>query len=452
MPAPHHTFMNARPGLRLSIAALLLGLASLLFFPADPGLARPDAFPVLALELKGSINPAQVDLLDDALIAATKGGYRLLVITLDTPGGLGTSMREMVKMILNAPVPVGVWVGPAGASAASAGIFLVAASDIAGMSPQTTIGSAHPVSLFGQEGENTQVEKVIKDFLSLVRGIAAAKGRNVDWYERAVRENANVTGEEAHKQKVVEILSPSLDGFLEQAGERGIEHKGETIRFAPGEIRVDTHEPGTRHRFLSWLLDPQIAYFLLLGGLAGLFFELSNPGVFFPGVIGGICLILGLYAMAILPTNAAGFLLILMGVVLFVLEIFVNSFGLLSIAGIIALFIGSIVLYRVEYGFPILPFSTIMTTVVGTSLLIGLAIYLVARAQRLRPHMGLQAIVGQPAEVISWGEGKGQVLVRGELWRAVSPLHDYKKGETVKVSAVQGLTLHVDPWSGPPQA
>ncbi|MFP4516030.1 MAG: NfeD family protein [Desulfovibrionales bacterium] len=420
--------------------------AAVLFFflTLAPGPAPAQTFPVLLLPVKGSINPAQVDLLEDALGFAESEGYRLVALTLDTPGGLGTSMREMVRLMLNSPVPIGVWVGPPGASAASAGIFLVAASDVAGMGPQTTIGSAHPVGIGGGEADEAQVEKVVQDFLSLVRGIAAARDRNVDWYERAVRENANLASAEAVEQKVVEILAPTVEGFLEQAGARGIEFREETIRFAAQELRIEKYEPGLRYRVLSWLLDPQIAYFLLLGGLAGLFFELSNPGTFFPGVIGIICLILSLYALAILPTNVAGFLFILLGLLLFFLEIFVSSFGLLSLAGIVALFIGSLVLYRVEYGFPALPLQTITTTVIGVSLLLGLAVYLVTKAQTRKPELGLEALIGQRADVLRWENGQGQVLVRGEVWRAVSDT-SFGKGDVVQVTAVEGLTLHVGP-------
>jgi membrane-bound serine protease (ClpP class) len=439
---------RVRPGiLFLSLCLLLAGTTLLVCgSAASSDQPRPSPFPILSLTIVGSINPAQVDLLEDAVTVAERDGYRLLVITLDTPGGLGTSMREMVKLMLASPVPIGVWVGPPGASAASAGIFLVAASDVAGMSAQTTIGSAHPVGIGGGEADETQVEKVIRDFLSLVRGIAKARERNVDWYERAVRENANITGEEAVKEKVVEILAPSLESFLEQAGAQGIEFRDETIHFSPEEIRLQTYEPGLRYRVLSWLLDPQIAYFLLLGGLAGLFFELSNPGTFFPGVIGSICLILSLYALAILPTNAAGFLLILLGLLLFLLEIYVSSMGLLSIAGIISLFIGSLVLYRVEYGFPVLPLQTVVATVLGISLLLAAAIYLVTRAQVQKPYLGSQLLVGQRAEVLRWEQGKGQVLVRGEVWTASAPGADLRKGDAVRVTSVEGLTLRVEHW------
>jgi membrane-bound serine protease (ClpP class) len=448
MRLPRDVSFRTRPAVVIySLFFLLAG--SLMLLGSNAGSTtqpRAEPFPILSITISGSINPAQVDLLEETITVAHRDGYRLLLITLDTPGGLGTSMREMVKLMLSSPVPIGVWVGPPGASAASAGIFLVAASDVAGMSPQTTIGSAHPVGLTGGEGTETQVQKVIQDFLSLVRGIAQARDRNVDWYELAVRENANLTGEEAVEQKVVELLAPSLEDFLEQAGTRGIPFQDETLHFTSEEMRVETYQPGMRYRLLAWLLDPQIAYFLLLGGLAGLFFELSNPGAFFPGVIGAICLILSLYALAILPTNVAGFLLIFMGLLLFFLEIFVNSMGLLSIAGVVSLFIGSLVLYRVEYGFPALPLPTILATVIGVSLLIGLAIYLVTKAQTQRPRLGLQTILGQRAEILTWEDGEGQVLVRGEVWKARSSGADLKKGDTVRVTSYDGLTLHVEPW------
>ncbi len=396
------------------------------------------------LKIQGSINPAQEDLLQEAMDYAFKSNADLLVLQLDTPGGLGETTRNMVKQILNAPVPIAVWVGPDGSRAASAGVFLVAASHIAGMSPHSNIGSAKPVSMGGDDVSDAMAEKVINDFLSMVRAAAQSRGRNVDWYISAVTESANLTGTEALMERVVDYLAVDATDLIEQIGARGLEGTDGIRYFTLNEVTIEEFQPGPWYAILSWLLDPQIAYFLLMGGIAGIFFELTNPGAVFPGVLGGLCLLLGLYALSILPTNVAGLLLILFGLLLFALEIMITSFGLLSIAGTIAVFFGSVILFRFEYGMGGLPMISILVTTAGLSLFAVVCVYLIAKAHRHKPVHGPHVLIGQQAVVRRWNSTSGLVHVQGENWTAQSntPL-TVTPGDNVTITAVDGLVVSV---------
>jgi len=397
---------------------------------------------VRLVRIEGGISPAQADLLRSALNAAKAAGDGMLIVELDTPGGSGEAMRDMVKDILAAPMPVAVWVGPSGARAASAGVFLVAASHLAAMSPQSTIGAASPVNMDGSDITGTMQAKVRNDIMSFVRGVAESRGRNTEWYEKAVDKAVSITASEAVLLRVVDIIAVNVDDLLAQAGKKGVGFQGRTIFFDPAAVILVEHDPGFRHRVLSWLIDPQIAYFLLLGGMAGLFFELTTPGAILPGVLGGLCLLLGLYAMSVLPTNVAGLLLVIFGVVLFFLEMHITSFGMLSVAGIVALFLGSTILYRTGEGFPGLDTVTIVATVAGLSCLLLAAVWLAVRAQRSPPTGGLEAMVGGIGEVLTWSGQAGTIRVRGELWSATSddPL---AVGARVRVIAAKSLILSV---------
>lgn len=417
--------------------------ASLLVVP-DHGFAE-QRVTVHTLSIQGSINPAQEDLLREAIDQSVKERSNLLVVRLDTPGGLGETTRNMVKLILNAPLPVAVWVGPDGSRAASAGVFLVAASAVAGMSPHSNIGSARPVGMGGQDAPEAMVEKMLNDFLSLVRAAAQRRGRNVDWYVSAVTENANVIGIEALMEGVIDFVATDVEDFIEQIGARGLEWNNVTRHFTMDDVAIVNIEPGLWYAILAWLLDPQIAYFLLMGGLAGLFFELTNPGAIFPGVLGGLCLLLGLYALAILPTNVAGLLLILFGLMLFALELMITSFGLLSIAAVVAIFFGSVILFRFEYGMGDVPMTSILVTTVGLSVFVLFCVYLVAKAHKHRPFQSSDTLIGQKAVVRQWSSTNGLVHIEGESWSAESarPLA-LTPGDAVYITSVQGLTLTID--------
>ena len=426
-----------------NLSALLCAvvLTVLLGPPAAQAQTEPKPVRVLSLEIEAGISPAQAELLDQALEAAVDKDCGLVLIRLDTPGGLVTSMRDMVKSILASPVPVAVWVGPAGARAASAGTFLVAAAHFAGMSRAAGIGAASPVGIGGKDVPDTAARKAKNDLLALVRGVAQTRGRNADWYEKAVEEAASLNGAEAKEENVIDFLAEDRAEFLEAIGQRGLNPDGSRT-FALADVHYVEYEPGFRYTLLSWLLDPQIAYFLLLGGMAGIFFELLSPGAVFPGVVGGLCLLMGLYAVAVLPTNVAGLLLLALGGVFFVMEAHITSFGLLGLAGVAALFVGSTILFPDSGGGSALPLSTIIPTVAALSLLLAGVMYLVAKAHVRKPSGGLSALVGLPATVVRWEGPSGQVLVRGELWAARSSAA-LVRGEAVTVTAAEGLVLTV---------
>ncbi len=434
----------------LGTVALLLALAGLFFYGYGVAAQDPSEDSVSALQVRidGSISPATADMLQSAIEEARVEGYDVLLISLDTPGGLGQSMREMVRMILNSEVPVAIWVGPPGAQAASAGAFLVAGSSVAAMSPQTSIGAASPVAMGDdEEMPETQAKKIEEDFVSLIRGMAEEKGRNVDWYERAVREADSLSSSEAVEMNVVEMLADSPQDFMRQIGERGLSVNDTTLSFGPEQFHIVEYEPGLRYQIFSWLLHPQIAYLLLLGGIAGLFFELSNPGTMFPGVFGAICLVLGLYAMAVLPISVAGLLLILMSLLLFFMEIAVAAYGLLAVAGVVSLFLGSVMLFDFEYGMAALPWSTILSSVGAISIFMLVVLYLVTKTQLApRKRTGFEGMYGLTGTVTKWDKQRGQVKVRGEIWRAMSRKSvSIQPESTVKVVDVKGLWLVVDP-------
>ena len=422
--------------------------------PQGPGESLRDRFDVLSMRIDAGISPIQAETLEKAVHDCRARGCGLLLIQLDTPGGMAQSMREMVQTIANAPMPVAVWVGPSGAMAASAGAFLVAASDVAGMAPGTTMGSASPVEMSGGDMSETMARKVQNDMVSLMESLAKNRGRNAKWYAEAVTRSASLSAENAVMNNVVEYLARTPMDFLVQAGVRGVPFHGQKIRFAQEQINLREYDPGFRYSFLSWLVDPSIAYFLLLGGLAGLFFELSTPGAVLPGVIGSICLILALYALSVLPTNAAGLLLLLLGMVFFLLEIKIVSHGLLSVAGLAAFFIGSTMLFRFELGESGLPLSTIIVTSMGLSLAMGGGAYLVIKAQRGAKNLGYDALIGLIGVVRTWEAGRGSILVRGEIWSAVLDGRDREtplvlsEGDRVRVVGHEGLILHVEPTPG----
>ncbi len=399
---------------------------------------------VLYFRVEGSINPAQKELLEEVLNRAKKDNFDFIIMGLDTPGGLGKTAREMVKLILNSTIPVVCWVSPKGAQAASAGIFLVAASTVAVMSPETNIGAATPVAMGGKEIPSTLAKKIQNDFLSLIRALAKSKGRNVDWYERAITEAVSITAEEAVMEKVVDFLAVDLKDLLDQLGKKGLQVGNKKFFFKPQEVYVAKYKPSFRYKFLLWLLDPQIAYLLLLGGMAGIFFELTNPGHIFPGVFGGICIVLALYAMAVLPVNITGILLFILAGILFLLELAVTSYGLLSVAGAVCLFLGSLLLFRFEYGFVGLPLKLILPTVLGVSFFIFLGLYIVSKAQLRPKQTGAEAMIGQLGKVIFWKDNQGKVKVRGEIWNAeLEQDESISVGDKVVVVGIKGLKLVV---------
>ena len=393
---------------------------------------------VLILELEGAINPASAMYLERGLLKAKEIGATLVVIRLDTPGGLASSMRTMVKAILNSPIPVVVWVGPSGAGAASAGVMVTVAAHVAAMAPGTNIGAAHPVMAGGKEINKTMSEKVVNDMASYGRGIAEQKGRNGEWVERAIRESVSITAEEAVELKVVDLVAKDLDDLLGQLEGREVKILGSKMALkTSGLLKVHYH-PGLRDKILRVISDPNIAYILMMIGMAGLYFELAHPGAIFPGVIGAISLILAFYSFQTLPVNYAGLLLIALAILFFVAEIKVTSYGILSMGGLISLTLGSIMLFE--------DVMVSLKLMLPTLVLVGGFFVVVAslafRAIRSKPKSGAEGLVGEVGVVKKKLDPEGLVFVHGEYWNATAS-EPIEEGEKVEVEGVRGLHLKV---------
>jgi membrane-bound serine protease (ClpP class) len=425
-------------------AALLMAVLA----GAVPGQA---AQPVSLIELDGAITPITDRLLTTAVERAQAEGSQALVVQLNTPGGLERSMRTMAQTILNAGIPVIVYVAPTGARAASAGVFITMAAHVAAMAPATNIGAAHPVTAGGGDMGKEMSKKVANDAAAFARSLAAERGRNVEWAEKAVRSSVSVTEREAVKLKVVDLVADNLQDLLAKIDGRVVKTTRGVVTLQTRDAPVKRIEIRFRDRFLALITDPNIAYILMMVGMLGIFFELQNPGVVLPGVIGGIALILAFFAFQSLPINWAGVLLILFGVALLIAEIKIVSHGVLTIGGVISMVLGSFMLYDApEVGFRV-SWAVILPTVGAMAGLIVWAVSAGVRAMLRRPVTGVEGMVGRLA--VARGELKpdGQVNVDGEIWRAVAEGGAIPAGERVRVTAVDGLTLRVSRTGDRPQ-
>jgi len=416
---------------------LVLALCVAFAGPAG-GTGRNETGKVLVLELKGAINPGSALFVIRGIEEAPGLDAELVVLRLDTPGGLASSMRSIVKAIMNSPVPVAVYVSPRGAGAASAGVMVTVAGHVAAMAPGTNIGAAHPVAAGGKDIQEEMSRKVVNDMASYGRGIAEERGRNGEWVEKAIRESVSITAEEALELKVVDLVAENLDALLQRLDGREVQVSGETRVLATAGLERVPFQPGFRDKVLRTISDPSIAYILMMIGLAGLYFELSNPGAILPGVIGAISLILAFFSFQTLPVNYAGLLLILLAVVLFIAEIKVTSYGLLSVGGLISLTLGSIMLFE-DVG---VPMRVILPTValVGGFFIVVAALAL--RAYRARPRGGTEGLLGETGVVRTRLDPEGLVFVHGETWRARAD-EEIEPDERVEVVEVQGLRLRV---------
>ena len=382
-------------------------------------------------------------LLASAIDRAQAEGSQALIVQLNTPGGLERSMRSMVQSILGSPIPVIVYVAPAGARAASAGVFITMAAHVAAMAPATNIGAAHPVAV-GGGGDKEMIKKVENDAAAFARTIATERGRNAEWAEKAVRSSVSATEREAVKLKIVDLVAESVPDLLAKIDGRTVKTVARPGHARHRDASVQTIEVRFRDRFLALISDPNIAYLLMMAGMLGIFFELSNPGAILPGVIGGICLILAFYAFQSLPVNWAGLLLLLFGVVLLIAEIKVVSHGVLAIGGVVAMLIGSLMLYDTPETTGIRLSWYVMIPAVGTTAaLVFFAVSMGVRALYRPSVTGESAMVGRLGVARSALAPEGQVMIDGELWRAVSQDGAVAAGEPVKVAAIDGLTLKV---------
>ena len=420
-------------GLLVLILCLLPGAVS----PPEAAAAE-----VYKAQIDGVINPVAMDYIEDAVEEAGRAGAACLVIELDTPGGLADSMREIVKTILASPIPVVVYVAPNGARAASAGVFITLAAHIAAMAPGTHIGAAHPVNLGGGSMDEEMAKKVENDFAAYIRSLANQRGRNAVWAEKAVRESVSLTADEALKEKVVDLIAADLPELLEAIHGRTVTVNGSEVTLKTHGAAVREIPRGLRYRILDTLSNPNVAYILMILGFYGLFFELSDPGAIFPGVVGGICLILAFYAFQSLPINYAGLLLILFAVLLFVAELLVVSHGILAVGGIIAMILGSFLLIESPAPYLRISLAVIIPTVAVTALFFLAVVGLAIKVHRKKGAAGPEALIGEVGRAETTLDPEGTVFLHSELWRARSD-EPLEKGEEVEVTAVEGLLLHV---------
>jgi len=425
---------------KYSISFFLLSffLISALFAPAEAQEKH-----AAVIKINDVITPAIADFISRSIEQATKEKAACLIIQMDTPGGLDLSMRDIIKDIMNAEIPVIVYVGPSGARAASAGAIITIAADIAAMAPGTNIGAAHPVAVGGGKMDRTMAEKVLNDAVAYVKSIAQKKGRNVDWAVRAVRDSVSIPETEALKLKVIDLVAKDLNELLEKIDGKTVEKTKGSIKLATKGLKLQELEMGFRQRFLATLSNPNIAYILMMIGLVGLYFELAHPGAIFPGVIGGICLILAFFAFRTLPVNYAGILLILLGVFLFVAEIKIASYGLLSMGGIVSLAIGSIMLFDSPAPFLRASLAVIIPTVLVTGGFFAVAVTYALKAQMAKPTTGSEGLVGEIGVVKTRIAPEGKVFVHGEWWNA-SADEIIEAEEKVRVLKTEGLGLKVE--------
>lgn len=402
---------------------------------------------VLVITVNGAVNPVSAEYIGKSIRKAVRTKAEALVIELDTPGGLDTSMRIAVKDIISSEVPVVVFVAPSGARAASAGVFITLAAHIAAMAPGTNIGAAHPVTL-GAKMDKTMAEKATNDAAAYIRSIAEKSGRNAAWAENSVRKSISAAEGDALKEHVIDLVTQDVNTLL-------VAIDGRKVRTAFGEKVLRTKEAvttreemGLRLKILNVISDPNVAYILMLLGFYGLFFELTNPGAVFPGVIGGLCLILAFYAFQTLPVNYAGALLIIFAIILFILEVKIVSHGVLAIGGVISMLIGSLMLFESAGPFMRVSLYLVLPAVIVTALFFTLTIGLALKAHMRKPVTGVEGLVGSEgtAKTGISKEG-GMVTLHGELWSANSD-DVILKGEKVVVDSVLELTLKVRKKTG----
>jgi len=424
-------------------------LALLLLTHTDARAQAAQAKHVDLIVVDAGINPATADFIHESLATAERDGASALIIELDTPGGLLDSTKLIVKDLLGAPLPVIVYIAPSGAGAASAGVFVTMAAHIAAMAPGTNIGAAHPVGGLGENIGGDMREKVENFAASLSKAIAQERGRNVDWADKAVRESVSVTEQEALKLHVIDLVAPNVEDLLRQATGKEVTVRGRRVTLNLAGAAIVRHDMRLKQKILNILSNPNVAYLLMMAGILGLYVEFTHPGVFFPGIAGAICLLLGMTALQVLPINYGGLVLTLLGIGLLVSELFVPSFGILGIGGIVAFVLGSLLLFDTP-GSTLSVDPNIVYAAAATFGVFTLWVsYLVVRSQRRRPSLGVEGLLGEFGEVrqrIDAGRA-GKVFVYGEYWSAVAEA-PIEVGERVQVIGVEGMQLTVRPAAG----
>ena len=399
---------------------------------------------VYTVSVNGAINPPIAGFLESSIKKVNKDGAEALVILLDTPGGLDTSMREIIKEMMDSPVPVVVYVAPSGARAASAGAIILLASHVAAMAPGTNAGAAHPVNIGKEKTDEVMMKKVVKDAEAYAKSIAAQRGRSVDFAGKAVTESISIPARDALAKKVIDVVADSVDDLLAQLDGRSVTtKKGIVVLHTKDAKKVALPMP-FKFRFLAYVSDPNVAYILMMLGIYGIIFEFYSPGAIFPGVIGGICLILALYAFQAIPISFAGLALILLGIVFFILEVKIVSHGALGIAGIISVVIGSLMLVDLPGSALSISVSTIVLVAVISAVFVFGILSFAVRAQFLKVKTGREGLIGEAGFARSrfTAGGKGKVNVHGEIWDAVSE-DELNEGDEIVVAGVDRLIVKV---------
>ncbi|PJJ75511.1 membrane-bound serine protease (ClpP class) [Thermoflavifilum aggregans] len=415
------------------------GILGMMFFL--PGYGQQ----VLSLTLDGAINPATAQYVHRGIEKAVQMRAEAVLIHLNTPGGLLESTRQIVGDMLDASVPVIVYVAPAGAHAGSAGVFVTMAAHLAAMAPGTNLGAAHPVSM-GEQVDSVMNEKITNDAAAFIRTIAEKRHRNFTWAEQAVRNSVSITETEALREHVIDLIADRDADLLQKAdGRRVALAAGDTVTLHTAHATLEPLPMTTTEKILALISDPNVAYVLLLLGMFGILFELYNPGGVLPGIIGVICLIVAFYAMNALPVNYAGVGLIIFSVILFLLEIKIASHGALALGGIISLLLGSMMLIKPDSSFDVvrLSGSVILFSVLLTALFFFVVIGIGLKAQQLKPVTGIQGMVGERGVAITSLNPAGAVRVHGERWNAIAEGSPIAEGEIIEVVRVDNLTLYV---------
>jgi membrane-bound serine protease (ClpP class) len=417
----------------------------LLFFFLPTAVSFSSTPIVHVITIDASINPATADFIHEAIARAHEAHAECLVIRLNTPGGLLKSTRVIVADILSAPLPVVVYVAPSGSQSASAGTFITLAAHVAAMAPGTNIGAAHPVGMQGGEKDSIMNEKATNDAAAFIRSISEKRKRNVQWAEEAVRKSFSITESEALKSNVIDVVAPTVGSLLDSIDGKEVDLDGTTQTLHTAKVEIQEFAMDWKHKILDLLSDPNIAYIFFLLGIYGLMFELYNPGAVLPGVVGVISIIIALYSLHTMPINYAGLALIIFGIILFILEIKITSYGMLTVGGIISLALGSIMLIDSESSleFAQISLSVIIPSVLLTAAFFAFAIGMGIKAQRLKPTTGSEGIVGESGETLTSLNPDGQVRVHGEIWNATSEEGEISAGTKIVVTAVNNLKLKV---------